>query len=145
LIARSYDAEFLNRIVNDPSMEPARLGMKAIDLTEAVSNPDNVFLANEFGGFLFVKDGDTYEVHTNFLPEGRGKAALAAAQQAAFYMFTETDCLAIRTYVPVGNVAADALTRRMGFSHWNTVEINGHEAKLYMLTLKEWCRCLSAR
>jgi len=124
-------------------MEPARLGLKDLDLTEAVSNPDNVFLANEFGGFLFVKDDYTYEVHTNFLPAGRGKAALAAAKEAARYMFQETDCLAIRTYVPVGNVAADALTRRMGFTQWGTAEVCGHEAKLYMLTIKEWVRCLS--
>lgn len=142
MITRSTDAEFLNRIVNDPAMANGRLGMKDLDLTEAVSNPDNVFLANEFGGFLFVKDGDLYDVHTNFLPEGRGQLALEAAREAAFYIFTRTDCLAIETYVPQGNVAAAALTKRMGFSHWGDEVINGHFCRRFVLTIKQWAKSL---
>jgi hypothetical protein len=142
MISRSTDAEFLNRIVNDPAMAPARLGMKELDLTEAVSNPDNVFLANQWGGFLFIKDEDVYEVHTNFLPAGRGKLALKAAQDAAFYMFTQTDALAIRTSVPRGNFAAAALTKRMGFSHWGDEVINGYECRVFVLTIKCWARRL---
>jgi RimJ/RimL family protein N-acetyltransferase len=145
MLARSYDAEFLNRIVNDPAMEWARLGVKSIDLTEAVSNPENVFLANEFGGFLFVRDGDVYEVHSNLTPEGRGRAAFEAARAAAFFMFTETPCLAIRTLVPKGNFAAAALTRKMGFTHWGDTEINGRECRMFMLTIKEWARRLKCR
>ena len=139
-VVRSFDAEFLNRLVNDPSTEAGRLGLKDLDLTEVLADHDNVFLANSYGGFLFVRDRDVYEVHTNFLPRGRGPKVYDAARAAAFYMFTETDCLAIRTMVPRGNLAAKALTERMGFTRWGDTEVNGVECGLYMLTLKEWCR-----
>jgi len=145
VLARSVDAEFLNSIINHESTEGGRLGLKDLDLTEAVSNPDNVFLQTEHGGFLFIKDGDVYEVHSTFTPEGRGTRAFEAAREAAFFMFTETPCLAIRTLVPKGNVAAYALTKKMGFSQWGDSEVNGHECRMFMLTIKEWCRRLKCR
>jgi hypothetical protein len=143
-LALSRDADFLNEIVNAPGMEGARLGQKSLDLAEHVKNTANVFLANEYGGFLFVKDGDWYEVHTNFLPEGRGERALNAAREAAWHMFTQTPCLGIRTSVVKGNFAARALTKRMGFANWGVFDLDGREATLYVLTIKEWARTLGS-
>lgn len=146
MLLRSTEAGFLNSVVNDPSVKPwVTLGLGELDLTEAVNNPDNVFLANAWGGFLFVKDGDCYECHTQFLPEGRGKKALEAAREAAWYIFTRTAALAIRTYVPRGNVAAAALARRVGFSVWGVVELLGTEMTVYMLTLKKWAEGLKCQ
>lgn len=145
MLLRSMETEFLHRVIEDPAVKPwVTLGHE-VDLTDVVKNPDNVFLANPWGGFLFVKDGDCYECHSQFLPEGRGKKTLEAAREAAWYIFTRTPALAIRTYVPRGNVAAAALARRMGFSVWGTVEYLGTEMTVYMLTLKEWARGLGCR
>lgn len=144
-VARSFDVQFLNRVVNDPAMEKSRLGVKNIDLTAAVSDPENIFLANEYGGFLFMKDGDGYEVHTNFLPEGRGKVALDAARDAAAYIFTQTDAHWIRTLVPRGNVAAYALTKAMGFqATGDHVRVNDTLCRVFELKFEVYFASLLA-
>jgi hypothetical protein len=145
MIAPSKDAEFLNRVVNHPAVHPyVSFGIKGdLDLTALVADPRNVFLANEWGGFLFIRKADyVYEVHTQFVPEGRGKRALRAAKDAADYMFSRTDCLRIDTYVQLDNPAAEWLTRAVGFRKWGEANILGHACYYYVLTLKEWARKL---
>src|SRR5687768_12316560 len=103
-LQRSTDAAFLNQVVDNPEVSRWMLGFEPpYDLSPLVANPDNIFLANEHGGFLFLKQEQyTYGVHTQFLPEGRGNS-LPLARDAAFWMFTQSDALAIETYVPVDN------------------------------------------
>lgn len=147
-IAPSRDAEFLNRVVNDPSVFPwISLGLKPpLDLTALLADENNIFLANGFGGFLFIAKPDyIYEVHTQLLPEGRGKLALIAAKEAAFHMFTKTEAIRIDTTVAFGNKAADRLTRMMGFTKWGDTEVNGIPSHYYVLTLKEWARGLTCQ
>jgi len=144
----SKDAAFLNRVANDPSVFPwISLGLKPpLDLTALLEDEHNIFLANEFGGFLFIAKPDyVYDVHTQFLPEGRGRTALAAAREAAFHMFTKTDAMRIDTTVALANRAADRLTRMMGFSKWGETEVNGTPSNYYVLTLKEWARGLTCQ
>ena len=57
--------------------------------------------------FLVVAVGSGfYEVHSLFLPEGRGREALRASREATDVMFTATDCLELRTTVPHRNRSA---------------------------------------
>jgi hypothetical protein len=142
-IERSTDAAFLNRVVNDPSVfEAVALGGKEpINLEAAVLDEGNVFLRNEHGGFLFMNLGDgIYDVHTQFLPDGRGLAALISAGDAARYMFVETDCLAIRTFVAHSNKAAKRLTKWMKFEPIDTATLMGVPGVVYLLTLKRWAQ-----
>lgn len=143
MLQRSTDADFLNRVVNHPEVSRWMLGFKPpFDLSHLVNDPANIFLANEHGGFLFLKQEDyTYGVHTQFLPEGRGNS-LRLARDAAFWMFTQSDALAIETYVPVDNVAARKLTIATGFSLWHSMEVNGRACELYFFTLKQWAKTL---
>lgn len=142
-LARSTDAVLLNRVVNHPEVSRWMLGFKPpYDLSPLVQDPANIFLANEHGGFLFIKQEQyTYGVHTQFLPEGRGNS-LSLARDAAFWMFTQSDALAIETYVPADNVAALKLTLAMGFSHWLDTEVNARPCGIYVLTLKQWAKSL---
>ena len=143
MIRPSRDAAFLNRVVNDPSVLPhVNLGLTGqLDMTPLVEDQRNVFLANEWGGFLFIDKGEfVYEVHTQFLPEGRGKSAVRAARDAADYMFTMTDALRIDTYVQFDNPAAEWLSRATGFKKWGEVEYCGQPCNYYVLTLKNWAR-----
>jgi len=142
----SHDADFLNRVVNHPSVKPyVSLGFKGdMDLSAIVADPANVFLANEWGGFLLVaRPGYVYELHTQFLPEGRGKPAYEAGREGCAYMFTRTDCLRIDTYIQHGHRATERYARAVGFKHWGSAEIHGHPCYYYVLTLKEWARGLN--
>ena len=119
MIKRSFDAERLNDIVNHPAVRPWVCGVYPdyIDLTEIVANRDNYLLETESGMFLMLKkESGTYEIHTQFLPEGAG-AALPAAREGLNYMFTKTPCERLTTSIPVGNKHAKLLALRMGFTY----------------------------
>lgn len=145
MLARTHDAAFMNSVVNHPAIKPqVSLGMEGtLDLTPLVSDEGNVCLQNEHGGFLFIRsEHDCFDVHTQFLPEGRGPAALASAREAAWFMFTQTHCLAIRTFVGSTNHPARALTKRMGFVKIDDGELFGVTGEWFLLTIKQWARGL---
>jgi len=145
MIAPSRDAAFLNRVVNHPAVHPyVSMGLKGdLDITALVEDPRNVFLANEWGGFLLIAKGEfIYELHTQFLPGGRGKLAYEAGRDGCAYMFTRTDCLRIDTYIQKGHKATERYARSVGFRQWGETELHGHPCYYYVLTLKEWARGL---
>jgi hypothetical protein len=138
----SRDAGLLNRVVNDPSVHPrVSYGLGQMDLSAAVLDPQNIFIANEHGGFLFVRDGAVFEVHTQFLPAGRGPEVLEAGREALAYIFTRTDAIAVRTMVG-DNEAAEKLARAAGFLPCGEGSINGHPVTVFALTIKQWAKGL---
>jgi len=108
----------MNRVVNDPSVRPwVGGGDVELDVTPWTSNPANIVLVNEHGGFCGIKhDAGIYELHTNILPEGRGLKAVHAAREACQYLFTKTDAQEIITKVPTFNKAADRFARTFGYT-----------------------------
>lgn len=146
MLTRTFDARLINQVVNHPEVAPWVRGplSESLDLSPVVENKDNVLLTDGVsGGFLFTKRKDLplYEVHTQFLPGTSG--VLAKAKEAAFYMFTKTDCLEIMTCVPQVNKAAAGLTKKMHFEFigtkgtW-TIEGNEYPLDYYSLTIKLW-------
>ncbi len=146
MLQRSTDVDLLNRVVNHPEVSKWMVGiLPPYDMSPLLENPDNIFLANEHGGFLYLKqEHSVYEVHTQFLPEGRGNSA-PLARESVFWMFTQSDALAITTYVPKDNPKAKRLTLATGFTLWGEMMVNGYECEVYMLTLKEWAKSLCQR
>lgn len=118
MIARSYDPKKLNYLVNHESIRPFVGGdiTQPLDLSAALENPENVFLANEHGGFFFTWTApDTYEVHTFILPEGRGQGAVDLALEARDWMELH-GADHIWTRVPKGRENVRRLTVAAGFS-----------------------------
>lgn len=115
-VSRHVNATLLNAVVNDASVRPwVGPGTHELDLSPVVADAANVLLMDEHGGCLFERVGaGTYEVHTQFLPEGRGPAALQAVRDALHWMFTQTDAIEIQTKVPVNNIPALALVKAIG-------------------------------
>lgn len=113
------DAAFLNSVANHPDVRPwlGTDGASPIDFAPLLARQGTFALVNEHGGFVFVSDdgGATYEFHTQFLPEGRGREALKAAHEAAQTMFGDIGVEELRTYVPHENRAALGLVRLAGF------------------------------
>jgi hypothetical protein len=145
MLTRTFDGQALQRIVNDPSVFPLiACGDDSVNLAPYVEDVSNVCLMNEHGGFLYVRlDHGTYEVHTQFLPPGRGRNALEAAKESLLWMFTRTDCMEVLTKVPVGNAGALRLCELTGFAiehrQWATTS-GGHMVLLDYLALRfeEW-------
>lgn len=106
MIQRTFSADFINSVVNHPAVRDGVEAKGVLDFTDAAANLNNFVLVNEHGGFLVIKlMPGIYECHTQFLPEGRGQAAIEAVEEALRYMFIETDCVRIVTKVNVNNKA----------------------------------------
>lgn len=146
---RTRDSAHVNRIVNDPTVHPyiSLPGQGRLDAAPLLADKHNVCLVGEHGCFIFERhEPGVYEVHTTFLPDGRGKYALVAAQWARRYMFVATDAMELLTKVPRANIRAAALTRRLGFSHEFTLggwEYQGRTTPIdfYVLRYPQWLRC----
>lgn len=117
MIERSFDADKLNALVNDPSIRPHVGGDPDVrlDLTAAVANPNNVFLLGEHGGFLcdWMGPGD-YQIHTFILPDGRGPWGFAFAKAGREKM-AEMGALHLWTRVATDARHTRAFTMRAGF------------------------------
>ena len=86
---RSFDAELVNSIVNDPSVRPhvGGDGTSYIDLTAIVEDDKNHAILGPHGGFLCTWSApETYEIHTFILPDGRGPEAAALALATRDYL-----------------------------------------------------------
>lgn len=135
------DVEFVNSIMNHPEVRPfIGPGPDVLDLAAFMAEPRNVVLATEDGCFLFHwYTTGVYEVHTNFLPQGRGRKSLAAAKAAAHWMFTQTDCTEILTKIIASNVAAVWLTEKMNFSHlFDSPREGWGDVRYYRMGFHDW-------
>lgn len=111
-VRREFSAERINAVANHPDVRPWIGGDGVLDLTPLVADLRNVLLTNDAGGVLFqLLEPGLYEAHTLFLPEGRGRTAVEAVQDALRWMFTRTDAVEIGTKVPDGNKGALGLVR----------------------------------
>lgn len=149
MLKRSMDATFLNVAANHPEVRPWLGGEGDLDLTPIVSNPDNVSMVGEHGGFIAIKlEGGLYECHSIILPEGRGPQALEGTREGLRYLFAATDCIEVVTKVPKDNPGALGLARSAGFSKhfgrenaWSTASGEKVGVDYYSLHIAKW-RCL---
>lgn len=124
-IERHFDAEALNRTVNDPSVYPwVRGGATGrLDLGVVATNPANLLLVGEHGSMLFTPMAPgLWELHTQVVRAGRGAWAVGLATACLEWLFTRTDAVEVLTRVPKGNVAALAGARILGMQHAWTAE-----------------------
>jgi hypothetical protein len=115
---RTFDAETVNTLLNHPTILPAIIipGREGpLDASALIADPHNFWLMAPGGCIAFIRDEPgIYEVHTNFLPEYRGRNALRSSIAAYHWMFTRTDCMILQTRVPAPNRAADMFCKIIG-------------------------------
>jgi hypothetical protein len=149
MIERVFDGERINRIVNDPSVYPWVRGVceGPLDLGPLLSDKRHVCLLGELGGCLFIQQSPgIFEVHTQFLPEGRGEKAIQTVREALHWMFTRTDAVEIWTRCPKGNLGARVLARVIGGREEMTVARGWVQdgkvipATIFSLTVQEWMK-----
>lgn len=111
------DADLIQSICSDPEVrrwvDP--FGKVPFDVSRWLT-PTNMVVLVDHGCFLSNWLGDTtFGVHTNILPEGRGKRALVSARAALTLAFLRSNAESFLTSVPENNRAAAWFTRAMGF------------------------------
>ena len=139
----SEQAKHLASVWNHPAVQPwVALGKPEFltaENAQKILDSGALFLSNEHGGLLVVPgEGNCYEVHTQFTPEGRGAQAIEFALDSIRYMFEKTPAVALRTFVPNGNHGARALAKRCGFVNVGTSSILDRSGAIFVLTIKKW-------
>lgn len=114
---RTFDVGAVAAVMNHESVRPyIGPGGDHVDPAPFIADARNVALWGEHGGHLFSWYAPgVYEVHTQFLPAGRGEHALKASHGAVFEMFTKTDCMEVLTRIQASNKAAIRLALAVGF------------------------------
>lgn len=149
LVWREFNAKHINEVINHPVVRPdvADLGEGTLDISSVVANNSNVLLMGEFGGCLcFCVQAGLYEVHTQVLPEGRGKWALDFVRAGMHWMFTHTDAVEITTRVPRSHRAAKVLTGAAGmtfeFERADGVRFRGEDVPVdvYSIRIQDWAK-----
>lgn len=122
MIRRTMDAAFLTEVANDPQVRPFLGGDGPLDIGQVARDPANVLLVatgrdgEPVGGWVLHPIlPAVYELHTMFLPAGRGKLFFAAAAEMFRFMFAETDALEIVTKCPDDNPGARMAASTVGF------------------------------
>lgn len=137
---RTFDAEFMNTVLNHPDVFIWTGASEKIDITNIVADVNNFLLVNDTGGFICynLSDGE-YEVHSMFLPEGRGKATFDLAKECMEYLFIHTDCHTLLTQLPDNNADAISLATAVGFKPLFRREETPRGPTTYArYTLEEW-------
>jgi hypothetical protein len=130
MLERTFDADRFDAVMRHPSVLPhVSLGLDDIPSSAMlIHDPANVCLMNEHGGFLFRQfSPDQYDVHTVFLPSGRGSKAVDAALEAKRIMFNEFHARRLVTFVPFTNRTARKLAEAAGFVEDMDAECMGIE------------------
>ncbi len=143
---RTMDAGFLNSVANHPEVRLWLGGVGPLDLTDVLADANNYAFQNESGGLVYEKiDAGLYEVHSLFLPEGRGASAFNLMDESLRYMFVQTECQEIVTKVPDDNSAALGAARAKGFATsfrletgWTTPEGLRVGMAIMRLPLSKW-------
>lgn len=147
MIKRTLSADFLNRVANDPEVRPwLGEGPAEIDLSQVIANHLNIALEAPHGGWVLINQGDgAFELHTMFLPAGRGASYARHAQLALQWLFTRTEAVEIRTKIPDTNLAANTAARLAGFHEvfrregiWDDGEGNFCGCSFQKLTIDDW-------
>jgi hypothetical protein len=103
-----------------------------------------LFFGDDNGGFFLLDLGDgLWDIHTQFLPKFRGPRVPVLAMKMLRYMFEQTPCELISTFVGHENSPARDLALAMGFERHKECELFGHAGLVYVLSIKKWVQsCL---
>lgn len=115
------DSEVANRIIHHPEVYPDMCDDYAdpahTQLGRYLLMEENLYLLHPNDNTVFCFAPRTlvlFEVHTMIEPEGRGHQAVKAARDALHWIFTNTTCEKVITYVPFFNRKARVFARKVG-------------------------------
>ena len=116
LIRRTLDPGFLTAVANHAQVRPHIGGEGPIELGPLIADPANIAIEAEHGGWLLLRhEAGVFELHTLFLPEGRGEGYFEAAREALTFVFTASEAREIVTRIPASSRREAFAAARCGF------------------------------
>lgn len=142
---RSKNAEFINKLVNDPSIRPMAGGdgVSIVDFSPTFN--DFISLEGKGGAWLFFEEEkDVYECHYFFLPKFRGKYAVAFGKKVLRYMFDVIGAKRLIGRAPVENKLTSFYNIAIGAKKRSVEEVYipqldwRYMAQIFTLDKDEW-------
>lgn len=160
IVEQTWDYDELDSVLRDPEVfeRQAHTGcdIETITVKSLLGQSENNFflrasIDGSIMGFwvLLQKMPGFYEVHTNFLPEFRGKEAMTAGDAGIDWMFLRTDCVKLASICPSCIPESALYARRCGFRQDHAIRpgLRFHDSKggihdslIMSITLAEWFR-----
>lgn len=113
MIRRTYDAELVNGLINDPEIRPTIGGQGILDSSPLLLNGNNICLVNDRGGALFAWRGPrVFEGHSFF--KARGREAISLGVEILEAMMPHADLVWGLTPIALRHVRW--FNRKIGFS-----------------------------
>jgi hypothetical protein len=146
------DLEFVNYILTDDSVYPY---ISEDNTSEDIKNKmAEIYLStpliyvlspNKYSIFIYIPmTSIMYEIHSNVLPDGRGKAALKALNESMEWIFENTICRKIISWIPMCNrlaltFAINSGAKKQGHITKSFVKYGElHDQLIYGITQEEW-------
>jgi hypothetical protein len=137
-LARAGDIPFINAVSSHKDVAPYISDGTEVDFKN--TPPTSLTFVSEYGYILFIPtEGDDWEFHTAFLPEGRGRHSHSFAKQAITQMFDKFSASALVTYTPDDCPHARP-PKTFGFKRLGRLEkyVRDKGADIYYLTPTNW-------
>jgi hypothetical protein len=152
-IERTFHAQFVNRLANEPGTVEWLQGYHQLplDFTEVTDNEDNIVLVGEHGAAVFAPTvvPTIYEYHMMVQKEHRGEWSKLFAQACFLTIFTRTTCMELLARIPKGNLGSRTMANLLGFSHERTqpngwvVDLDPVPVDWFSLRIEDWLKTAS--
>lgn len=118
------DIDTINAIMRDDSVYPyitdddCPKDPLEFNAADTVNNKDAYFIMERSGGILFMflkQSASLWCVHTCVLPEKRGRQSVRAGIETTKWMFNNTPCKSIMSYIPEYNKPALMFAHLCGY------------------------------
>lgn len=153
---RDFNAKRLNAVVNDPAVfsEVAMPGQEIgkLDFTPLAQDLNNYILMTDKGGIVAHRQElGIFEIHTQFLEDYRGHAAIRTVRDMVSWLFINSDAVELLTKIPERNPAALGLVRAIqGKFEFNRAgAYTAHDGNIcgvdyYSLAFRDWASSIYA-
>jgi len=141
-VSRYEDVNKINALINHESVNRWTTFGENVDVSGVMESGRALFLGDEHGGFLVFNEGEgVWSVHTQFL-KGHRSNALEKAKNGIAWMFVNTDCIALVTFVQYENLAAKNLSLASGMTFVRDDEQMGKKGEIFCINIKDWVRLI---
>lgn len=131
---RTYDASLIA-----PAIELFLGTNNNVDPIEWLADPEHIALVNDKNDLALFEPGIKHVYSGHYYFQSRGRGAIDSGTKFLDELFNSCYNISILTgFVPINYLAAKWLSRRLGFTAYDIVDINDQQYQLFILTKEEF-------
>lgn len=131
---RTYDASLIA-----PAIELFLGTNNNVDPVEWLADPEHIALVNDKNDLALFEPGIKHVYSGHYYFQSRGRGAIDSGTELLDELFNSCYNISILTgFVPINHLAAKWLSRRLGFTAYDIVDINNQQYQLFILTKEEF-------